>query len=256
MAGDGMVLTDSGETVSLHSALGENYALLSFMYASCADVNGCPLTAYVFYQLKRNMQVDSILADNLKLVSFSFDPARDTPSVIKKYAANFSITNSTGSWDFLTSASETELIPILEAYNQDVQRKRFIDGSNTEELIHILRVFLIDPKKRIRNIYSVPYLHSEIIYRDLLTLLKNGEISPEKSREEMFLTQSTQLGPGDVREGYENKNFKSQSSPLKEKNKLTLPPKTTRIISTLGLPPHKLEKDLKLEEKIYLLEVL
>jgi len=252
MAGDGMVLTDSGETVSLHSALGGNYALLSFMYASCADVNGCPLTAYVFYQLKRNMQVDSILADNLKLVSLSFDPARDTPSVIQKYAANFSITNSTGSWDFLTSSSETELIPILEAYNQDVQRKRFIDGSNTEELIHILRVFLIDPKKRIRNIYSVPYLHSEIIYRDLLTLLKNGEISPEKSREEMFLTQSTQLGPGDVREGYENKNFKSQSNPLKRKNNLTHSPKTTRTQSNLGLPPHRLDRDLKLEEKIYL----
>ena len=109
MAGDGMVLTDSGETVSLHSALGENYALLSFMYASCADVNGCPLTAYVFYQLKRNMQVDSIIADNLKLVSLSFDPARDTPNVIQKYAANFTITDSKGSWDFLTSSSETAI---------------------------------------------------------------------------------------------------------------------------------------------------
>ena len=129
--------------------------------------------------------MDSIIADNLKLVSLSFDPARDTPNVIQKYAANFTITDSKGSWDFLTSSSETELIPILEAYNQDVQRKRFIDGSNTEELIHILRVFLIDPKKRIRNIYSVPYLHSEIIYRDLLTLLKNDEISPEKSRNAM-----------------------------------------------------------------------
>ena len=252
MAGDGMVLTDSGETVSLHSALGENYALLSFMYASCADVNGCPLTAYVFYQLKRKMQADPIIADNLKLVSLSFDPARDTPNVIQKYAANFAITDSRGSWDFLTSSSERELIPILDAYNQDVQRKRFIDGSNTKELIHILRVFLIDPKKRIRNIYSVAYLHSEIIYRDLLTLLKNEAISPEQPREGMLLTQSTQLGPGDVREGYENKNFKSQSSPLKRKDKITRSAKAIRIESSLGLPPHRLDNDIKLDQKISL----
>ena len=145
-----MVLTDSEETVSLHSALRGNYALLSFMYASCADVNGCPLTARV-YQLNK-MQADPILANNLKLVSLSFDPARDTPNVIQKYAANFAITDSKESWNFLTSSSERELIPILEAYNQDVQRKRFIDGSNTEDLIHILRVFLIDPKENSEHI--------------------------------------------------------------------------------------------------------
>jgi len=35
---------------------------------------------------------------------------------------------------------------------------------------HILRVYLIDADKRIRNIYSPSYLHPDILYADIRTV--------------------------------------------------------------------------------------
>jgi len=36
---------------------------------------------------------------------------------------------------------------------------------------HILRVFLIDEQKKIRNIYSTSFLHTDTIVNDVRTLL-------------------------------------------------------------------------------------
>jgi cytochrome c peroxidase len=35
---------------------------------------------------------------------------------------------------------------------------------------HILRVYLIDADKRIRNIYSPSYLHPDMLYADIRTV--------------------------------------------------------------------------------------
>ena len=82
-AADGEVVNSDGTTLRLHELVGERYVLLSFMYSSCSDVNGCPLTAYVFYQLKRAMAADPVLAENLRRVSRSCDPRHDTPEMMK-----------------------------------------------------------------------------------------------------------------------------------------------------------------------------
>ena len=42
-AADGEVVDSDGNTLRLHELFGDRYVLLSFMYSSCGDVNGCPL---------------------------------------------------------------------------------------------------------------------------------------------------------------------------------------------------------------------
>ena len=44
-------------------------------------------------------------------------------------------------------------------------------GSQTDRFTHLLRVYLIDRDLQVRNIYSVSFLHPDILMNDLETLL-------------------------------------------------------------------------------------
>jgi len=136
-AADAEVLNERGESHSLHKLYAGKYTLLSFIYSNCSDVNGCPLTSYVFYKLKTEMKNDPELADKLQLLSLSFDPERDTPEVMRLYGANFKYAGNKGSWDFLTTTSLKKLTPILLDYNQDIQREKRVNGEQTEDISHI-----------------------------------------------------------------------------------------------------------------------
>jgi len=177
-AADGKVLDSSGNHIRLHDLYKNKFTLLSFVYSTCSDVNGCPLTTYVFYKIKAAMESDPALANNLRLISLSFDPAHDTPEVLRLYADNFRYAGKKGDWQFLTTKSEAQLSPILDSYNQDIQRQLNKQGDESGDFSHILRVFLIDPSKRIRNIYSVAFLHADLILNDVRSLLLKKETYP------------------------------------------------------------------------------
>ena len=174
-AANGEVIESNGKTTNLHSLYEGKFTLLGFIYSNCGDINGCPLSSYVFYKVKSMMQKDPLLAEKLGLLSLSFDPERDTPEVMELYGKNFDYAGTNGDWHFLTTESEAALSPLLLDYKQDIQREMSINGSSDESIAHVLRVFLIDPDNNIRNIYSVEFLHPDIIINDLKTLLKEAE---------------------------------------------------------------------------------
>ena len=211
-AADGDVLDSDGNSRRLYELFGDRYVLLSFMYSSCSDVNGCPLTAHVFYQLQRAMQADPALAKNLRLLSLSFDPQRDTPAVMKLYANNFP--GGAGHWRFATTRSEQQLAPILQAYAQDVQRSLATGGSPGTDFFHVLRVFLIDPQRRVRNIYSVSFLHTDLILADLKTLLLEEQGAANALRAQPSAAAAEFTGPGDRRSGYATRDYRTRSLAL------------------------------------------
>ena len=47
-AADGNILDSDGNLARLHDLFGDRVVLLSFMFSSCSDVNGCPLSSFVF----------------------------------------------------------------------------------------------------------------------------------------------------------------------------------------------------------------
>jgi len=55
LAADGEVLTGDGESIRLHSAFDKEFTVLAFIYSSCNDEDGCPLSSYVLYQLKNEI---------------------------------------------------------------------------------------------------------------------------------------------------------------------------------------------------------
>lgn len=175
-AGDGSVLLDTGEPVDLHALLDDDrYVLLSFIYTTCDDVNGCSLATFVLHNVYQQIQEQPDLAAKVRLLSLSFDPANDTPEVMHQYGQSF---GQLENWNFLTTASADAINPILSAYGQSVNPVYNESGEPTGHFSHILRVFLIDPEKRIRNIYNVDFLHPEMLLADLRTLMLEDATSP------------------------------------------------------------------------------
>lgn len=202
-APDGPVLKTDGSKARLHDLFDGKYVVLSFIYSSCDDVNGCPLATYVLYRLYQAMQKDPELAANMRLISLSFDPQNDIPEVMRLYAENFA--GKGADWLFLTTESNETLDPILAAYDQGVNRVYNEKGENTGQISHVLRVFLIDPERRIRNIYSVSFLHPDLVLADARTLMQEaaaggymsaaGEAKPPLRTREL-LAQASHTPPG------------------------------------------------------------
>lgn len=177
-APDGKVLDIDGKSRPLSDFTGDKVTLLSFIYSSCADPSGCPYAYVVFHNLQSRLQAVPALKDKVRLVSLSFDPKRDTPEVLKLYAGDNAHDHHGVQWDFLTTASLTDLIPILDAYGQDVYID--IDPVTKQPLStmsHVLKVFLIDRNHVIREIYTTAYLAPDVVYNDILTLLMKEGIN-------------------------------------------------------------------------------
>ena len=169
VASDGEVLDSDGNKVRLHDFIGDKPTVLSFIFTTCDDVNGCPLATYVLRSVQDALQADPLTANKARLVSFSFDPLFDTPEVIDAYGAQFRADGF--DWQFLTTEGAATLDPILSAYDQWVIRDYDTNGEYMGTMSHILRVFLIDESRRIRNIYSTSFLHADTVANDVRSLL-------------------------------------------------------------------------------------
>lgn len=167
-AADGVLVDSSGATATLHQLYDGKTVVLSFIYTSCPDVNGCPLATFVLSQVQERLSSLEGLTDNVRLVSVSFDPVNDSPKVMDDYGKSFRRYDV--DWRFLTAESDERLAPVLDDYDQAVIRDIGPDGEPIGTMSHILRVFLIDSDKNIRNIYSPSFLHPDILLADILTV--------------------------------------------------------------------------------------
>ncbi len=166
---DGRVLDSGGNATTLHEVFDDRIVLLGFIYTHCPDVNGCPLASYVMKQVQARLASEDGMSERVRLVSLSFDPELDTPEAMRDYAHHFRRRDF--DWRFLTTASDASLEPILNAYGQF--RAKFYDenGRYAGSMSHVLRVYLIDNDRRIRNIYSAGFLHADTVINDINTLI-------------------------------------------------------------------------------------
>jgi len=196
-AADGEVLTTADQVRHLHELMGDKITLLSFIYSTCSDVNGCPLATQVFHKINRRLQKEPELGGKLRLLTLSFNPAHDTPEAMSRYAAGFI----------------NEKVPILDHYQQAVQKIYNEQGQFTGTFSHILRVYLIDTNKQIRNIYSVDFLHADTLINDVKTLINeasNSNIKPTQVNKAHYQA-------GDNKQNYTQKDYQTQSIALTQR---------------------------------------
>ncbi|MGH8549842.1 MAG: cytochrome c peroxidase [Methylococcales bacterium] len=215
-ASNGEVLDSEGWKISLHNLMGDKIVLLGFIYTTCTDVNGCPLATAVFHQIKSLLGKHPEVARQLRLLTLSFNPSHDTPAVMKKYGGG--LTRGEFDWRFLTTASDGELNPILENYHQAVIKEYDGRGRFTGTFSHVLRVLLIDRDKQIRKIYSVSFLHAELLINDIKTLLSPPDDSGGSSERAPETHEVRPLyKPGDSKTHYDTSEYRTQSIALTDR---------------------------------------
>jgi cytochrome c peroxidase len=164
---DHALVDAEGRATTLDAALGRRLAVVSFIYASCGEATGCPMSTEVLRKLDRQLSTSKALSDDVTLVTISFDPERDTPTRLVEMQK----LRSAGSrWQFFTTKNEAALSPLLDDFGQQIARLRYPDGTWTGVFRHVLKVYLLDRGRRVRNVYSVGFLNPELVLADLETL--------------------------------------------------------------------------------------
>ncbi len=222
-ASNGQVIDSDGNEYSLTRLMRKKVVLLSFIFSTCSDINGCPLATSVLHRVKSRLNKEPQLADRVRLLTLSFNPEFDTPEVMEHYGDDFR--DGELDWRFLTTRSEQQLQPILKNYNQSRQKEYDKNGRFTGVYSHILRVYLIDRQSRLRNIYSVSFLHPDTLVNDIKTLLmeRSGRVAIQDSFDlkDTAQTKTHYLEPlyraGDQKTGYESPEDKTQAIGLMER---------------------------------------
>ena len=221
-ASNGNVIDADGLNKSLHDIYDDKIVLLNFMYSTCADINGCPLATAVFHKIKNILDKDPVIGKQVSMISLSFDPENDSPDVMKLYGDGTD--SGLVDWKFLTTNSVKDLDPILDKYSQRIIKEYDEKGNYIGSISHILRVFLIDKDKKIRSIYSVSFLHSDVLINDIKTLLhpesQNGTVVVA-STQNVVPAGSFLARPGDSKKGYESGDYVTDSQTLERVGQAT-----------------------------------
>jgi len=181
-APDGAVLDSDGSAHRLREFTRGKITLFSFIYTYCTDAKGCPLAYATLHTLKEMIAVDSRLRGRVRFVSMSFNPAFDTPAMMRSYGGSEAQVASPVPWHFLTTSSGAQLAPVLAGFGQDASvASARAPETRAPILSHLLKVYLIDPAGTVREIYSPAYLHPAVLYNDIVTL-RGGEHMPRQAR--------------------------------------------------------------------------
>ncbi|HEX3036449.1 MAG TPA: SCO family protein [Thermodesulfobacteriota bacterium] len=134
--------------------------IINFIYTFCPDV--CPIATGRLSKLQDMLRKEGLLGKEVEIISISLDPERDTPEQLKKYANGFKADGN--GWLFLRGTKE-QTKKVLSDY--DIWSKKLDDGT----IDHVMRVYLIDGKDRIREIYNLGFLQPELVVRDIEMIL-------------------------------------------------------------------------------------
>ena len=166
-APSGTVLDAQGKARPFSQFTTGKVTVLSLIYTKCSDGMGCPLATHRMKELKARIDEQPGLVPELRFVSLSFDPDHDTPEVMRAYRRGFVSGSGGVPWHFLTTRSRCQVELIVRGISQDVWMPR----EGTGALSHVLKVFLIDRRGSVREIYSTSFLQTQVLLNDIQTLL-------------------------------------------------------------------------------------
>ena len=169
-APEGSVLDTRGRLRPLQVYTHGKITLVGLIDSTCTT--GCPIATHIMAKIYQALDAVPSLGKHVRFVTLSFN-LQDTPEVMARYAASAIPRRQRGivEWHFLTTASALELEPILAGFGQFVVRKQ--DGQPQ----HLLKVFLIDPRGAVRQIYAYGFFESQLVWADIVTLAMEDNLA-------------------------------------------------------------------------------
>jgi cytochrome oxidase Cu insertion factor (SCO1/SenC/PrrC family) len=115
--------------------------IADFIYTTCPGP--CPMISGRMSELQKPLEKTDV-----HLVSFSVDPEKDTPEVLRGYAERLQA--EPGRWDFLTGPKST-----IYKLSHDGFKLAVSDGSHEQGIpVHSTRIVLVDRHGQIRGYYD------------------------------------------------------------------------------------------------------
>lgn len=134
-----------GRRITLSDLKGKVW-IVNFIYTNCPDT--CPIQSAQMRQIQEDFQNEK----DLRLVSITVDPERDTPAVLTEYASRF--TADPVRWFFLTGEKQTIYKFAQEGFHLgavEIPHEKRPESGATHT--HSPRFVLVDRKAQIRGYY-------------------------------------------------------------------------------------------------------
>jgi protein SCO1/2 len=131
-----------GQAVSIHDFKGQALAI-TFFFTRCPLPEYCPRLSKNFEEASAKLLSDTNIPTNWHLLSFTFDPTNDSPSVLKEYGLRYHYNPE--HWSFLTGPAD--------------EIEQFVQGSGvTHEpdggfLNHNFRTLIIDTSGHLQMVF-------------------------------------------------------------------------------------------------------
>lgn len=156
-------LNQDSVQVQFPKIIKDKITLFAMVYTHCPDI--CPMTTHNMYLIQNNLPDD--LKDKVEFVVVSFDPERDTPSVLKKFAEIRDL--SFDHWIFLSGDKQNTKEVMLKFDIKAIATDSSYDknGELSYNMIHTDRISLIDQKGRLRSNYKGSTANLEMILEDI-----------------------------------------------------------------------------------------
>jgi protein SCO1/2 len=161
------LINQEGEDVVFPEIIKGHIIVMGFIYTHCPDI--CPMTTHNMYLTQKKLKEDGI--DDVKFVALSFDPDRDSPEVLRKFAEIRELDFK--SWTLLTGDRTTvnELLKRFDVRAIKTDENLDEDGILEYSMMHTDRISLIDENGRLRKNYKGSTLNIEEIVNDIKTLM-------------------------------------------------------------------------------------
>jgi len=160
------LINQEGEEVVFPEIIKGQITVMGFIFTHCPDI--CPMTTHNMYLTEKQLKKDGI--DDVKFVALSFDPDRDTPEVLKKFAEVRELDYK--SWTLLTG-ERTTVNELLKRFDvKAIKTDESVDekGNSEYSMMHTDRISLIDENGRLRKNYKGSTLNIEELVNDIKTL--------------------------------------------------------------------------------------
>jgi protein SCO1/2 len=134
--------------------------LVSFVFTTCTG--SCPGTTARLVQLQRALKQAGLWGTQVRFISITLDPARDSPDALRDYALRYGADLT--AWSFVTGPA-----PAMEAIWKawEMTPRRTPEGG----LDHPSRIYILDPRGRIREIESLETLDTPAVIATVRSLI-------------------------------------------------------------------------------------
>lgn len=137
--------------------------LVGFVFTTC---NGsCPATTHRMAKVQQALAERAALKDKVRLVSITLDPDRDTPEALRAYERLYDIDGA--SWHFLTG-------PSADVKKVHADWGMWAKPAANGQLDHPSRIYLVDPRGQVREIYNLDFLRVPWVLDDMESLVAGG----------------------------------------------------------------------------------